>query len=243
MAQTTDKARGAALRYFRELREMRQNELGRVIGAEASAISKKEAGTVRIMPAQLVRLLKALKVSETEWREQVRRETAQIGEQDLQKPTYVGILRPGESRIPLLNRDTAGKVHDYSGGLGMIAHTEKASVDRGLIVEADAVGLVVVGTAMEPRIHAGDMLIIAPRTSASPGQVVVVEVEGAVHIGRWSESGATVAKRLSMCQSVSLLAARVVLFLAVFAGVYVNRIGVHKSTQTCVYTISGEIPR
>lgn len=145
---------GDVIKQKRKEKGLTQEELGKLLDVNKSAVSKWESGRVQnIKRSQLLELARILEVSPNELLD--RRE----------KPTH--------KRIPVLGRVAAGEPTEQIEDI--IGYEE---IPFTWAESATYFALRIHGDSMEPRMFEGDVVIIRQQECAENGDIVIASVSG-----------------------------------------------------------------
>lgn len=144
-----------AIKYYRTKAGLTQEELGKRLGLQKSAVAKYENGRVENIKRSVIeRMAKELNCSPIDL----------LG---MDAPSYQPI------RIPVLGRVAAGIP---------ITATEEIidweEVEPGMVADGEYFALQIKGDSMEPRICNGDVVIVRQQSSADDGDIVIALVNG-----------------------------------------------------------------
>lgn len=163
---------GRRIKELREMRGLKQEALAAMLGVSQATVSGWETGRRTIGVDDLIRIARALGVSESHFflsetdRAKVRRELEVEARRDLDK--FLGIVR-----VPVLGYIRAGSPH-WSEATDLGALT----LPRELIPEgAEVYALQVVGDSMVGAgLYDGDYVVVRKQDWADPGQIVIARV-------------------------------------------------------------------
>lgn len=142
------RAIGQLIQQLREERGWTQAELAERVGLNSqTSIGRKEKGLIRVRPPERKKFAEAFGLSLEEFDAQWR-------------ASRIDRTRGGPG-IPVINRAPAGQVVDYEEH-GLDTGQGLEYLDFGAVEAEHAFAVVVVGDSMEPRLRAGDYLVLVP---------------------------------------------------------------------------------